>query len=111
MQKVIYFCGGAASQYKNYKAFFNLCFHEQDHSLKTEWHFFATSHGKRACNGVEGTVKCPVANGSLKAQHDECILTPMQLYEWTTKNIKGIHFFYICSENVNANCVRFIWSL
>ena len=34
-------------------------------------------------------------------------LTPMQLYEGTTKNIKGIHFFYISSENVNAYCVKF----
>ena len=31
----------------------------------------------------------------------------MQLYEWATKNIKGIHFFYISSENVSASCVKF----
>ena len=48
-----------------------------------------------------------VANASLKAWHDECILTLMQLYEWATKNIKGIHFFYISSENVSASCVKF----
>ena len=50
LQKVIYFSDGAASQYKNYKAFINLCFHEQDHSLKAELHFFATSHGKSLCD-------------------------------------------------------------
>ena len=101
VQKVIYFCDGAASQCKNYKAFFNLCFHEQDHSLKTEWHFFATSHSKRACDGVERTVKCPVANGCLKAQHDECILTPMQLYEWTTK--RGyISFIFVQKMSMQA---------
>ena len=37
---VIYLSNGAASPYKNYKAFINLCFHEQNHSLKTELHFF-----------------------------------------------------------------------
>ena len=105
MQKVLYFSDGAASQYKNYKAFINLCFHEQDHSLKAEWHFFATNHGKSPYEGVGGTVKHLVANASLKARHDEYILTPMQLYEWATKNIKGIHFFYISSENVSVSCV------
>ena len=87
VQKVIYLSDGAASQYKNYKAFINLCFHEQDHSLKAEWHFFATSHGKSPCDRVGGTVKPLVAYASLKARHGECILTPMHLYEWTTKNI------------------------
>ena len=38
--KVICFSDGVASQYKNYKAFINLCFHQQDHNLKAEWHFF-----------------------------------------------------------------------
>ena len=107
MQKVIYFSDGAVSQYKNYKAFISLCFHERDHSLKAEWHFFATSHGKSPFDGVGGTVKPLVANASLKARHDECILTPMQLHEWATKNIKGVYFFYISSENVNATCVKF----
>ena len=46
VRKVIYFSDGAASQYKNYKVFINLCFHEQDHSLKAKWHLFATSHDK-----------------------------------------------------------------
>ena len=38
--KVIYFSDGVASQYKNYKAFINLCFHQQDHNLKAELHIF-----------------------------------------------------------------------
>ena len=47
VQKVVCCSDGAASQYKNYKAFMNLCFNQQDHNLKAERHFFATSHGKR----------------------------------------------------------------
>ena len=69
LKKVLYFSDGAASQYKNYKAFINLCFHEQDHNLKAEWHLFARSHGKNPCDGVGGTVKRLVANASLKANH------------------------------------------
>ena len=44
--KVLYFSDGAASQYKNFKNFVNLCYHEIDHSIQAQWHFFATSHGK-----------------------------------------------------------------
>ena len=38
-QKVYYFSDGAASQYKNRKNFINLCFHEADFGVPTEWHF------------------------------------------------------------------------
>ena len=44
-----------------------------------------------------------VVNASLKTQHDKCILTPMQFYEWATNNMKGINF----PENANASCVKF----
>ena len=85
----------------------SICFQEQDNSLKAEWLFFARSHDKSPCDGVRGSVKCLVGNASLKARYDKCILTPVQLYERTTKNIKGLHFFYISSENANASCVKF----
>ena len=42
VKKVVYFSDvqHAASQYKNYKAFINICFYQQDHNLKAEWCFF-----------------------------------------------------------------------
>jgi hypothetical protein len=55
--KLIYFSDGAASQYKNYKNFINLCYHENDFGVPAEWNFFATSHGKSPCDGISGTVK------------------------------------------------------
>ena len=57
VKKAVYFSDGAASQYKNYKVFINLYFNQQDHNLKAEWYFFATSHGKSPCDGVGGTAK------------------------------------------------------
>jgi len=36
--RLIYYSDGAASQYKNYKNFANLCHHQIDHGLKAEWH-------------------------------------------------------------------------
>ena len=107
LKKVLYFSDGAASQYKNYKAFINLCFHEQDHNLKAEWHLFARSHGKSPCDGVGGTVKQLVANASLEANHDMWILRPKQLYQWGTKNITGIFFFYVSSETVHGNSLKY----
>ena len=55
--KVLYFSDGAASQYKNFKNFVNLCYHEIDHDIQAQWHFFATSHGKSPCDGIGGTIK------------------------------------------------------
>jgi hypothetical protein len=58
---VKYFSDGAASQYKNYKNLSNLCKQEQDFDLTADWNFFATSHGKSACDGIGGTVICLAA--------------------------------------------------
>ena len=52
--KIFYFSDGSAAQYKNRK---NLCLHKADFGITAEWHFSATSHGKGACDGLEGTVK------------------------------------------------------
>ena len=46
LQKLVYFGDGDGSQYKNYKAFSNLCHHESVFGLSAEWYFFVTSHGK-----------------------------------------------------------------
>ena len=55
--KIIYVSDGCAAQYKNRKNFINLCYHMDDFGVPAEWHFFATSHGKTAADGVAGTLK------------------------------------------------------
>ena len=59
ISKIYYFTDGTASQYNytNYKNICNLLYHRDDFGLDAEWHFFATSHGKNACDGIGGTVK------------------------------------------------------
>ena len=52
LRKLIYFSDGVSSQYKNRKNFSNLCIHKSDFDLDVEWNFFATAHGKNACDGV-----------------------------------------------------------
>eukprot|EP00731_Ephydatia_muelleri_P027659 Em0019g532a len=59
-----------------------------------EWHFFATSHGKSAADGIAGTVKRMATKASLKRPYQGQILTPNQLYQFALQEIKGIHFSY-----------------
>ena len=66
VKKVYYFSDGAAAQYKNCKNFITLCHHVVDFGIPAEWHFFTTSHGKSACDGVGGTVKRLAAKASLQ---------------------------------------------
>jgi hypothetical protein len=63
VRKIFYFSDGAASQDKNYKNFCNLVYHIDDFGIDAEWHFFATSHGKNACD----TMKREAAKASLQA--------------------------------------------
>ena len=57
INRIKYFSDGAASQYKNFKFFINLMYHEHDFILTAEHHFSATSHGKTLYNGIGGTIK------------------------------------------------------
>ena len=101
-RKIYYFSDGAASQYKNRKTFINLCFHEADFGVPAEWHFSATSHGKGACDGVGGTVKRLVARASLQRPYEQQIMTPRQLFEWTSKNVPATVFSYCSSEDYKS---------
>ena len=96
IRKVIYFRDGSAAQYKNYKNFMNLIFYENDFNLKAEWHFFATSQRKYACDGVGGTLKRLAAHASLQRLFSEQILTPMQL-------LIGVLTFFVNSQSVKEN--------
>ena len=94
-------------QYKNYKNLANLCHHEVDFATEAEWHFFATSHGKSPCDGIGGTVKRLAARASLQAATRDQILTPEQLFAWAEKNVHGISFFFVSSEDVRKNEIKF----
>lgn len=97
-KKIYYFSDGAAAQYKNRKNFINLCYHEADFGIHAEWHFFATSHGKGACDGVGGTIKRLAAKASLQRPYDQQIMTPRQLYDWASVSIRTTFFGYCSSE-------------
>ena len=68
LKKMNNFSDGSAQKYKNFKNFINLCHHKDDFNLEHVCNFFATSHGKSACDGIGGTVKRPAAKASLQCQ-------------------------------------------
>ena len=94
-----YVSDAAASQYKNCKNFTTLCLYEDDFRVPAEWHFPATSHGKDACDGLGGTVKRLAARASLQRPYDEQIMTPHQLFEWTSSSIPAVSFEYCSTDN------------
>ena len=68
------------------------------------WNFFATSHGKSAWDGIGGTVKRLATNASLIATEKNQILMPLNLFDWTSKNICNIDFIYISAKKITEHC-------
>jgi hypothetical protein len=100
VEKIMYFSDGSGSQYKNRKNFSNLCNHKTDFDLEAEWHFFASCHGKNACDGVGGTTKREVSKASLQRTITNQIITVEDMYTFCKDNIKGITYFLIKKEEI-----------
>lgn len=93
LKKIEYFTDGCAAQYKNYKNFFNLCKHEEDFGVSADWSFYATSHGKSACDGIGGTVKRSTALESLRRKAgDPQIISVNEMIRHCEKAIPSILF-------------------
>ena len=54
-----------------------MCQHE-DFGAAAEWHFSATSHGKRACDGVGGTVNRFAARASLSKVYSSSSISKVE---------------------------------
>ena len=64
--------------------------------VECEWHFFATSHGKSACDGIGGVVKKMIAKARLQRPFEYQILTPQDMYTFCIENFgKKIIFFIL----------------
>lgn len=100
INKLIYFSDGAASQYKNKIFFINISFHKEDFGLDVEWHFFASCHGKNACDGVGGTTKRAVTKASLQRTYENQILTPQEMFKFCNEQLKGITYVFVKSEDI-----------
>ena len=104
LQKYVYFSDGAGFQPKNYRTFSNLCLHESDFGLKTEWNFFATIHRKSPCDGIGVTVKHLVGNANLQSLQ-EASDTLLKMFGWCRKNINAIEFIFVSHDEVECHIV------
>ena len=103
VKKIFYFSHGAGSQYKNKFNFVNLIEHKNDFCIDAEGHFFATSHGKGACDGVGGCVKRSAYRASLRRIYGDEITTPEKFYCWAKKNFQNINFSFCTKEKHAAH--------
>ena len=103
IEKVIYFSDGCSGQYKNHKNFTNPLYHYSGYALYAEWHFFAMSHGKNACDGIGGTIKRMAAYASLQLSVTGQILPPKSLFEFANSEIPGIQSFWVPTTEITEN--------
>lgn len=100
--KLIYFTDGCAAQYKNRYNLYNMTLHDHDFGIPAEWHFYATSHGKSACDGLGGTIKRLVTKASIQRPLRDQILTALQMFDWAKDNILGMNFKFVTTEEYMA---------
>ncbi|KAE8738597.1 hypothetical protein FOCC_FOCC015922 [Frankliniella occidentalis] len=101
IEKIYYFSDGCGGQYKNRKMAANLCYHERDFGIKAEWNFFATAHGKSACDGIGGSIKRRASEFAMVNKDPGAqITTAYKLYEWCLKNENKIHPLWVSKAEV-----------
>lgn len=98
ISKIIFCSDGAGGQYKNRKNFYNIAQFKNQFDIETEWHCFATAHGKSACDGIGGTFKRNARRASLQNKQ---ILDAKQLYEWAIKKDSSMEYIFCTEEEYN----------
>ena len=103
LKSISYFSDGSPAQYKTIKTLFTiLLMRKKDFRMKAEWHFFATSQGKNACDGVGGSIKRLAARASLQRAIHNQILNLHQLYDFAKIEIPGMTSFYVDKQQVDV---------
>ena len=102
MKIIHHFSDGCAAQYKNCKHFFSLCHHLTDFSIDCMWNFFATSHEKSPCDGIDSTVKRLTARAILQRPISSQILSSKTMFEFCQGSIHGINFIYTSSDEIDV---------
>lgn len=99
LEKVYFVSDGSAAQYKGYKSFCNLLYHEKDFNVKCEHHFHATAHGKSSCDAASGICK---HNARQASKRGEKIATPLQFYNFCRNKLASdkFKFLFISKERI-----------
>ena len=99
---VEYITDGCAGQYKNFKSFSNVVYHESDHGVPCIWTFFATSHGKSACDGIGGNIKRCTAKESLRRPAANAILNANDMAEYCKETFPTIIIELVTSGDIES---------
>ena len=97
--KVFYFSDGSGAQYKNFKNFTSLLLQEQNFDLKAEWHFFATSQGKK----IHGVISF-----FIRTEHGDQVTQFLQPRFSNSPKFNGTHKnyqFIPVGNNIQMSCV------
>lgn len=98
------FSDGAASQFKNkYNWFFlSTTLKQMIPEVSIAWHFFATSHGKGAVDGVGGTVKRAVSTAVLSRQ---VVQVDARSFAETARRVcPKVEVLFISTEDISQFC-------
>jgi hypothetical protein len=93
------------STYKTRKNFINLCYKRDDSGTANEWHFFAASHRKGACDGIWVTIKMLARQASLKRPYEEQIMTIRHLHERAVVKIPSVTFEYCAPDDHSKDTI------
>ncbi len=101
MKEIHIFSDGAASQFKNkfIWCFMSTTFRELFPALRVQWHFFATSHGKGAVDGVGATVKRSV-NTDVLCRQAVLVTNAASFVASARKNCPNINIKLITSNEI-----------
>ena len=101
-KSIIYFTDGSSIQYKNYENFTNLLMHGKYFGMEAKYHFFATSHDKNLCDGVEGAINRFAAHASLLREVQNQVLNPYQIYNFVKSDIHNVTCFFVDKHQVEV---------
>lgn len=99
--EIHYYTDGCAAQYKNKFNFINLCHHQEDFQMKAQWSYFATSHGKSACDGIGGTTKRLARKESIQKPLDQQITTARTFFDFCNKSIEKVKFNFVGRDDID----------
>lgn len=100
MTQLHIFSDGAASQFKN--RLLSSTIKEMSPQISTEWHYFATSHGKGALDGVGWTVKRAVSMAVLSRQ---VVVANASTFAETARRVcPKMEVLYVTNEDIKEFC-------
>ena len=105
LSEIRYFSDGCAGQYKNNFNFINIGHHATDFGIICEWRFFATSHGKSACDGIGGRVQRATTKESLKRSYTGQIIPAQSMFVFLTEKFETAIQFFL-GERRSQNNIR-----